>query len=270
MENVPCSIPEIIVKVHRGGTCEEEPKLQLSRKDSQNSSQHSVSSHRSAHTDSPVHPSLAATLNESIAPPPPSQPLPGLPPQDSPADGTIQRKPDPFKIWAQSRSMYESRLPDFQEQDIFLWRKDTGFGFRILGGNEPGEPIYIGHIVKYGAADEDGRLRSGDELVSVDGTAVVGKSHQLVVQLMQQAAKQGHVNLTVRRKATYTVKAEGDVPPSPASSHHSSNQAPSLTEEMGKRDPQGSQNSLNTVSSGSGSTSGIGSGGGGGGAGRQR
>lgn len=63
--------------------------------------------------------------------------------------------------------------------------------------------IYIGHIVKYGAADEDGRLRSGDELICVDGTAVVGKSHQLVVQLMQQAAKQGHVNLTVRRKTGF-------------------------------------------------------------------
>ncbi|XP_041637205.1 membrane-associated guanylate kinase, WW and PDZ domain-containing protein 1b isoform X10 [Cheilinus undulatus] len=259
---------EVTMLVQRGvAPAKKSPKLQLSRKDSQNSSQHSVSSHRSAHTDSPVHSSLAPPLNESIAPPPPSQPLPGLPPQDSPADGTIQRKPDPFKIWAQSRSMYESRLPDFQEQDIFLWRKDTGFGFRILGGNEPGEPIYIGHIVKYGAADEDGRLRSGDELICVDGTAVVGKSHQLVVQLMQQAAKQGHVNLTVRRKTSYAMKAEGDVPPSPASSHHSSNQAPSLTEEIGKRTPQGSQNSLNTVSSGSGSTSGIGSGGGGGGAG---
>ncbi|KAM7423135.1 hypothetical protein PAMA_010927 [Pampus argenteus] len=255
---------EVTMLVQRGvAPAKKSPKLQLSRKDSQNSSQHSVSSHRSAHTDSPVHPSLAPPLSESVAPPPPSQPLPGLPPQDSPADGTIQRKPDPFKIWAQSRSMYESRLPDFQEQDIFLWRKDTGFGFRILGGNEPGEPIYIGHIVKYGAADEDGRLRSGDELICVDGTAVVGKSHQLVVQLMQQAAKQGHVNLTVRRKTAYGVKAEGDVPPSPASSHHSSTQAPSLTEEIGKRTPQGSQNSLNTVSSGSGSTSGIGSGGGG-------
>lgn len=32
-------------------------------------------------------------------------------------------------------------MPDSQEQDIFLWRKDTGFGFRILGGNEPGEPV---------------------------------------------------------------------------------------------------------------------------------
>ncbi|RXM91124.1 Membrane-associated guanylate kinase, WW and PDZ domain-containing protein 1 [Acipenser ruthenus] len=159
--------------------------------------------------------------------------------------------------------------PDYQEQDIFLWRKDTGFGFRILGGNEPGEPIYIGHIVKYGASDEDGRLRSGDEVICVDGTSVVAKSHQLVVQLMQQAAKQGHVNLTVRRKTGYAgklgkavSKGENEVPASPASSHHSSNQAPSLTEE--KRTPQGSQNSLNTVSSGSGSTSGIGSGGGGG------
>ncbi|XP_014263508.3 membrane-associated guanylate kinase, WW and PDZ domain-containing protein 1b isoform X21 [Maylandia zebra] len=256
---------EVTMLVQRGvAPAKKSPKLQLSRKDSQNSSQHSVSSHRSAHTDSPVHSSLAPALSESNAPPPPSQPLPGLPIQDSPGDGTIQRKPDPFKIWAQSRSMYESRLPDFQEQDIFLWRKDTGFGFRILGGNEPGEPIYIGHIVKYGAADEDGRLRSGDELICVDGTAVVGKSHQLVVQLMQQAAKQGHVNLTVRRKSTYAVKAEGDMPPSPASSHHSSTQAPSLTEDIGKRTPQGSQNSLNTVSSGSGSTSGIGSGGGGG------
>ncbi|XP_044308031.1 membrane-associated guanylate kinase, WW and PDZ domain-containing protein 1 isoform X25 [Varanus komodoensis] len=245
---------EVTLLVQRGGlpAPKKSPKSQpLERKDSQNSSQHSVSSHHSTHTASPVHG---------------TQGLPDYPATEAPAvdqpDNTGQKKPDPFKIWAQSRSMYESRLPDYQEQDIFLWRKETGFGFRILGGNEPGEPIYIGHIVPLGAADADGRLRSGDELICVDGTPVVGKSHQLVVQLMQQAAKQGHVNLTVRRKVVYTVpKAENEVP-SPASSHHSSNQPASLTEE--KRTPQGSQNSLNTVSSGSGSTSGIGSGGGGG------
>ncbi|XP_062441935.1 membrane-associated guanylate kinase, WW and PDZ domain-containing protein 1 isoform X9 [Rhea pennata] len=245
---------EVTLLVQRGGlpAPKKSPKSQpLERKDSQNSSQHSVSSHRSGHTASPVH--GAQVLPDYAAPEAPAADQP---------DNSGQKKPDPFKIWAQSRSMYESRLPDYQEQDIFLWRKETGFGFRILGGNEPGEPIYIGHIVPLGAADADGRLRSGDELICVDGTPVVGKSHQLVVQLMQQAAKQGHVNLTVRRKVVYTVpKAENEVP-SPASSHHSSNQPASLTEE--KRTPQGSQNSLNTVSSGSGSTSGIGSGGGGG------
>ncbi|XP_078065619.1 membrane-associated guanylate kinase, WW and PDZ domain-containing protein 1b isoform X2 [Mustelus asterias] len=251
---------EVTLLVQRGGLPpKKSPKSQaLERKDSQNSSQHSVSSQRSTHTVSPV---LGAPG------------LPDYPSNEAPAldqtDNSVQRKPDPFKIWAQSRSMYESRLPDYQEQDIFLWRKETGFGFRILGGNEPGEPIYIGHIVPLGAADADGRLRSGDELICVDGTAVVGKSHQLVVQLMQQAAKQGHVNLTVRRKVVYSAvpKAETEVPASPVSSHHSSNQAVSLTEE--KRTPQGSQNSLNTVSSGSGSAGGGGTGGIGGGGGVQ-
>nr|XP_020140264.1 membrane-associated guanylate kinase, WW and PDZ domain-containing protein 1 isoform X25 [Microcebus murinus] len=245
---------EVTLLVQRGGlpVPKKSPKSQpLERKDSQNSSQHSVSSHRSLHTASPSHSTQA---------------LPAFPPVEAPAadqtDSSGQKKPDPFKIWAQSRSMYENRLPDYQEQDIFLWRKETGFGFRILGGNEPGEPIYIGHIVPLGAADTDGRLRSGDELICVDGTPVIGKSHQLVVQLMQQAAKQGHVNLTVRRKAVFAApKAESEAP-SPASSQHSGTQPASLAE--GKRTPQGSQNSLSTVSSGSGSTSGIGSGGGGG------
>ncbi|KAM8758660.1 membrane-associated guanylate kinase, WW and PDZ domain-containing protein 1 isoform 17-T17 [Rhynchonycteris naso] len=273
---------EVTLLVQRGGlpVPKKSPKSQpLERKDSQNSSQHSISSHRSLHTASPSHS---------------TQVLPEYPPAEAPApdqtDSSGQKKPDPFKIWAQSRSMYESRpmspspasglskgerereinatnfgecqIPDYQEQDIFLWRKETGFGFRILGGNEPGEPIYIGHIVPLGSADTDGRLRSGDELICVDGTPVIGKSHQLVVQLMQQAAKQGHVNLTVRRKVVFSAaKAEAEVP-SPASSQHSSTQPASLTED--KRTPQGSQNSLNTVSSGSGSTSGIGSGGGGG------
>lgn len=186
---------EVTLLVQRGGlpVPKKSPKSQpLERKDSQNSSQHSVSSHRSLHTASPSHS---------------TQVLPEYPPAEAPApdqtDSSGQKKPDPFKIWAQSRSMYENRLPDCQEQDIFLWRKETGFGFRILGGNEPGEPIYIGHIVPLGAADTDGRLRSGDELICVDGTPVIGKSHQLVVQLMQQAAKQGHVNLTVRRKVVF-------------------------------------------------------------------
>lgn len=94
---------------------------QLERKDSQNSSQHSVCSHRSTHTDSPSHPP-SVMPSEGVVPAPaaPTQPLPGLPPQD-PADGTLtlQKKPDPFKIWAQSRSMYESRC---EYNSILFWQ----------------------------------------------------------------------------------------------------------------------------------------------------
>ena len=58
----------------------------------------------------------------------------------------------------------------------------------------------IGHIVPGGAADLDGRLFSGDEIVAVDNSSVVNSSHHQVVNLMGQAAQGGQVTLTVQRK----------------------------------------------------------------------
>ena len=58
----------------------------------------------------------------------------------------------------------------------------------------------VGHIVPGGAAEIDGRLRTGDEIMYVEGVSVVGSSHHKVVQLMGQAALAGRVSLGVRRK----------------------------------------------------------------------
>ena len=63
---------------------------------------------------------------------------------------------------------------------VTLHRHDSGFGFRIVGGTEEGSQVSIGHIVPGGAADLDGRLFSGDEIVAVDGAAVLNTSHHQV------------------------------------------------------------------------------------------
>lgn len=64
--------------------------------------------------------------------------------------------------------------------------------------------VYIGAIVPLGAAEKDGRLRAGDELLCIDGVPVKGKSHKQVLELMTNAARNGQVMLTVRRKLAYT------------------------------------------------------------------
>lgn len=46
----------------------------------------------------------------------------------------------------------------------------------------------------------DGRIRSGDEIVSVDGISVLKAAHRQVVQLMNAAANRGQVNLLLRRR----------------------------------------------------------------------
>lgn len=63
--------------------------------------------------------------------------------------------------------------------------------------------MYIGAIVPLGAAEKDGRLRAGDELICIDGVPVKGKSHKQVLELMTNAARNGQVMLTVRRKLTH-------------------------------------------------------------------
>lgn len=60
--------------------------------------------------------------------------------------------------------------------------------------------VSIGHIVPGGAADLDGRLCTGDEIVNVDSQSVLSTSHHHVVQLMGKAAANGHVTLGIRRR----------------------------------------------------------------------
>nr|XP_020840152.1 membrane-associated guanylate kinase, WW and PDZ domain-containing protein 2 isoform X5 [Phascolarctos cinereus] len=132
------------------------------------------------------------------------------------------RKPDPYELYEKSRAIYES--PDYKELDVHLRRMESGFGFRILGGDEPGQPILIGAVIAMGSADRDGRLHPGDELVYVDGIPVAGKTHRYVIDLMHNAARNGQVNLTIRRKVMSVGEPcpENGRSPGSVSTHHSS------------------------------------------------
>nr|XP_057934142.1 membrane-associated guanylate kinase, WW and PDZ domain-containing protein 2a isoform X4 [Doryrhamphus excisus] len=104
---------------------------------------------------------------------------------------------------------------EYQDMEVHLRRQKSGFGFRVLGGDEAGQPvspetrekqILIGAIIEKSPADLDGRLRPGDELLFVDGIPVVGKPHRYVIDLMHGAARNGQVNLVIRRR----LNAAGD------------------------------------------------------------
>ncbi|XP_042598730.1 membrane-associated guanylate kinase, WW and PDZ domain-containing protein 2-like isoform X6 [Cyprinus carpio] len=119
---------------------------------------------------------------------------------------------------------------EFQEVEVHLRRQKSGFGFRILGGEEPGQPvspeaqekILIGAIIEKSPANKDGRLRPGDELMSVDGIPVAGKPHRYVIDLMHGAARTGQVKLTVRRRIQSTGEHCPENGRSPGSTQHSS------------------------------------------------
>ncbi|GFY73103.1 membrane-associated guanylate kinase, WW and PDZ domain-containing protein 1 [Trichonephila inaurata madagascariensis] len=92
------------------------------------------------------------------------------------------------------------RTPEYMEMTVTLHREESGFGFRIVGGTEEGSQVAIGHLVPGGAAEMDGRLRTGDEIVSVDNQIVLNTSHHRVVQLIGNTAANGKVTLGIRRR----------------------------------------------------------------------
>ncbi|CAL9704652.1 unnamed protein product [Knipowitschia caucasica] len=126
-------------------------------------------------------------------------------------------KRDPQETYLKSKALLDSRQPHTKDIDVFLKRDiETGFGFRVLGGEGPQQPnvfpqVYIGAIVPNGAAEKDGRLRAADELIGIDGVMVKGRSHKQVLDLMTNAARNGHVLLTVRRKIVYRDATEEEL-----------------------------------------------------------
>uniref|UniRef100_A0A8C2DHL4 Membrane-associated guanylate kinase, WW and PDZ domain-containing protein 3 n=1 Tax=Cyprinus carpio TaxID=7962 RepID=A0A8C2DHL4_CYPCA len=152
-----------------------------------------------------------ATSSVSTETPSPAEPGPQSLPFPPHAIRSNSPKLDPSELYLKSKAMLDSKPANTKELDVFIRRnQETGFGFRVLGGEGPDQPVYIGAIVPLGAAEKDGRLRAGDELICIDGVPVKGKSHKQVLELMTNAARNGQVMLTVRRKHTYPEKEEDD------------------------------------------------------------
>nr|XP_008122918.1 PREDICTED: afadin isoform X10 [Anolis carolinensis] len=83
-------------------------------------------------------------------------------------------------------------------------KKQNGMGLSIVAAKGAGQDklgIYVKSVVKGGAADADGRLAAGDQLLSVDGRSLVGLSQERAAELMTrtgsvvtlEVAKQGAI-----------------------------------------------------------------------------
>lgn len=105
----------------------------------------------------------------------------------------IKNNPAPVPVADEAQFRYV-------EMQVELFRQESGFGFRIVGGEEEKCQVAVGFIVPGGAADVDGRLRPGDEIGLIDNENVIGASHKRVVNLMTIAGLNRRVKLTVRRK----------------------------------------------------------------------
>uniref|UniRef100_A0A9J8D629 PATJ crumbs cell polarity complex component n=1 Tax=Cyprinus carpio carpio TaxID=630221 RepID=A0A9J8D629_CYPCA len=90
----------------------------------------------------------------------------------------------------------EVRTP--KPQTITLEKGSEGLGFSIVGGfgSPHGDlPIYVKTVFSKGAAAVDGRLKRGDQLLSVNGESLEGVTHEQAVAILKK--QRGSVTLSV-------------------------------------------------------------------------
>ncbi|XP_066278341.1 afadin-like isoform X2 [Branchiostoma lanceolatum] len=106
----------------------------------------------------------------------------------------------------QSLHTPESRYPttpkgEAEVIDVSFGKNSSGMGLSIVAAKGAGQDqlgIYVKSVVKGGAADLDGRLAAGDQLLEVDGHNLVGLSQERAAALMTQTGQT--VNLKVAKQ----------------------------------------------------------------------
>ena len=77
-----------------------------------------------------------------------------------------------------------------QYKTIILERGPDGLGFSIVGGHGSPHgdlPIYVKNVFTKGAAAENGQLKRGDQILSVNGASLDGLTHEEAVNILKNA-----------------------------------------------------------------------------------
>lgn len=79
------------------------------------------------------------------------------------------------------------QTPQPEKAVVQLNKAATGLGLSIVAAKGAGQEklgIYVKTVVKGGAADIDGRLRAGDQLLKVDGQSLVGITQEKAAEYL--------------------------------------------------------------------------------------
>jgi len=96
----------------------------------------------------------------------------------------------------------------YEQMDVELVKKrDRGLGLSIVG-KKSGPGVFISEVVKGGAADLDGRLVQGDQIISVNGNDLKNASQEEAAPILKMA--QGRIAMCVRRLKVGNRGGRGD------------------------------------------------------------
>ena len=84
-----------------------------------------------------------------------------------------------------SESVFDPEELSGETLRVGLRKGTKGFGFTIVGGEQSGQALQVNNIVRGGVAALDGRLKTGDTIIRLNGRNILSWTHQDIVRWLQ-------------------------------------------------------------------------------------
>ncbi|KAI4880952.1 hypothetical protein NFI96_019597, partial [Prochilodus magdalenae] len=99
------------------------------------------------------------------------------------------------------RSLGDDTLQNYEDVQVVVLHKEVGrgLGFTVAGGVDQNKPVTVHRVFPCGCAAQQGSIQEGDQVLSINGTALHNSAHWEVLRTLRKARGLGMAVVVLRR-----------------------------------------------------------------------
>nr|XP_020497605.1 uncharacterized protein LOC109990008 [Labrus bergylta]XP_029134734.1 uncharacterized protein LOC109990008 [Labrus bergylta] len=115
------------------------------------------------------------------------------------------------KLLEDVRSLGDSTLQDYNDVQVVVLHKDVGvgLGFSLAGGIDQNKPVTVHKVFHLGVAAKEGSICEGDQVLSINGTALSSYAHWEALRVLRRAKTRDLGVVVLRKGGMSNVSKEG-------------------------------------------------------------
>ncbi|XP_036393797.1 uncharacterized protein si:dkey-92i15.4 isoform X2 [Megalops cyprinoides] len=111
------------------------------------------------------------------------------------------------------RSLGDESLKNYEDVQVVVLHKDVGcgLGFTVAGGVDQNKPVTVHKVFPCGLAAHEGSIREGDQVLSINGTALKNSAHWEALRTLRRARTRNMAVVVLQKGGTAkTLKGGAD------------------------------------------------------------
>ncbi|XP_017280432.1 pro-interleukin-16 [Kryptolebias marmoratus] len=105
------------------------------------------------------------------------------------------------KLLEDVRGLGDDTLQEYDDIQVIVLHKEVGvgLGFSLAGGADQNKPITVHKVFSSGVAAQEGSIREGDQVLSINGTALSGNAHWEALRVLRRTKAKDMVVVVLRK-----------------------------------------------------------------------